>query len=81
MVFTPSPSGVSLGHARSQGPRFGSSSCHMAAICALQNADMIELTDLPGMEVATLLMPLLSTRAWIDDDSHKCIPWKSEQNE
>ena len=53
----------------------------MAAICAVLNADLIELAGLPGMEVATLLMQLLGTRAWIDDDSHKCIPWKSEQNE
>ena len=76
-----SPSGVSLGYAKSQGPRFGCSSCPMAAICAVLNADLIELAGLPGMEVATLLMQLLGTRAWIDDDSHKCIPWKSEQNE
>ena len=28
----------------------------MAAICAVLNADLIELAGLPGMEVATLLM-------------------------
>ena len=28
----------------------------MAAICAVLNADMIELPGLPGMEVVTLLM-------------------------
>ena len=51
-----SPSGVSLGYAKSQGPRLGCSSCPMAAICAVLNADMIELPGLPGMEVVTLLM-------------------------
>ena len=51
MGFTLSPSGVSLGHARSQGLRLG---CPKAAICTVLNADLIKLTDLPG--VVTLLM-------------------------
>lgn len=53
MGFTLSPSGVSLGHARSQGLKLG---CPKAAICTVLNADLIKLTDFPGMEVATLLM-------------------------
>ena len=42
-----------LGYAKSQGPRFGCSSCLLAAICAVPNADLIELTGPPGIEVAT----------------------------
>ena len=53
MGSVPPPSGVSLGYARSQGLKLG---CPMAAICTVLNADLIKLTDLPGMEVVTLLM-------------------------
>ena len=51
---------VSLEYAKSQGPRLGCSSCPMAAICAVLNADLIELAGLPGMEMVTLLMQLLA---------------------